>query len=53
LTSATMTGVMAVAITVPACQSRETTVAAIAEEIAATSRVPTLTPLRPAAAKLA
>ena len=39
LTSVTITGVIAVAHTVPACQSLETTVAATTEEIAAATSV--------------
>jgi hypothetical protein len=47
-----MTGVIAVAMTVPACQSLETTVAATAEEMAAMTNVPTLTPVRRGGAAL-
>src|SRR5205814_264329 len=44
LTSATMTGVIAVAMIVPACQKRETTVAATTEAIAAAISVLTCSP---------
>ena len=46
LTSATMTGVIAVAHTVPACHSLETTVAATTEATAAATSVVTSRPPR-------
>jgi hypothetical protein len=44
LTSATMTGVIAVAMTVPACQNLDTTVAATTDAIAAAISVLTCSP---------